>query len=156
MAINPTSPNFFPCLMEKYHDKIITPYKNGKELFATLESLYTFEAIDYEETIPEMRGFVIDKNITKERCDAYLLKSNNSSELFYKYHAARFFPRSKIFLLVDKNNDEFIANDHLFQTKINILRGIDKMDIDNFTQAFKVYLNLFYLYDSEKNKEGPI
>lgn len=30
------------------------------------------------------------------------------------------------------------------------------MDIDNFTQAFKVYLNLLYLYDSEKNKEDPI
>jgi len=35
----------------------------------------------------------------------------------------------------------------LFQTKINILRGINKEDVDNFTQEFKVYLNLFYLYD---------
>ena len=51
--------------MEKYHDKIIIPYKSGKELLDTLESLYKFEPIDYEEAMIEMRGFVIDKNITE-------------------------------------------------------------------------------------------
>lgn len=73
--------------MEKYHDKIIIPYKSGKELLDTLESLYKFELnlrcqqdyackntleslykfepIDYEEAMIEMQGFVIDKNITE-------------------------------------------------------------------------------------------
>ena len=147
MEINPSSLDFFPCLMEKYHDKIVTPYKSGEELLNGLKDLYCFEPIDYEKGMIEMRGFVVKKNNTRERSTAYLLKLNNSSELFYKYHTARFFPRSRIILLIDKDKDEFIANDHLFQTKINILRGINKEDVDNFTQEFKVYLNLFYLYD---------
>ncbi len=147
MEINPSSLDFFPCLMEKYHNKIVIPYKSGEELLGVLKDLYCFEPIDYEEAMIEMRGFVVEKNNTRERSTVYLLKLNNSSELFYKYHTARFFPRSRIILLIDKDKDEFISNDHLFQTKINILRGINKEDVDNFTQEFKVYLNLFYLYD---------
>lgn len=147
MEINPSSPDFFSCLMEKYHNKIVVPYKSGEELLDTLKGLYCFEPIDYEEAMIEMKGFVVGKNITKERSTVYLLKFNNSSELFYKYHTARFFLRSRIVLLIDKDNDEFISNDHMFQTKINILRGINREDVDNFTQEFKVYLNLFYLYD---------
>lgn len=147
MEINPISPDFFSYLIEKYQNKIIIPYKNGKELLKTLKTQYCFEPIKFEEAMMEMRGFVTDVNITKEESEVYLLKKNNSSELFYKYHAVRFFPRSKILLLINKDTDEFISNDHLFQTKINILRGINREDVDNFTQKFKVYLNLFYVYD---------
>lgn len=156
MGINPCSPDFFSYLMERYHNKIVIPYKSGEKLFDTLEELYCFEPIDYETAMVEMRGFVVDKNITKERSTAYLLKLNDSSELIYKYHTARFSLRSKIILLIDKENDEFISNDHLFQTKINILRGINREDADNFTQEFKVYLNLFYLYDSALEKEDDL
>lgn len=153
MEINPGSPDFFPSLMEKYHNKIVIPYKSGEELLCTLKALYCFETIDYEEAMIEMRGFVVGKNITKERSAVYLLKLNQSSELFYKYHSARFFPRSRIILLIDKDKSEFMTNDHLFQTKINILRGINRENVDNFSKELKVYLNLFYLYDSALEKD---
>lgn len=154
MEINASSPDFFSCLIEKYRNKIIIPYKNGEELLGTLKALYCFEPIDYKEAMVEMRGFVVGKNITKERSIVYLLKLNDSSKIFYKYHAARFFLKSRIILLIDKDNDEFISNDHLFQTKINILRGINKENVENFTQEFKIYLNLFYLYDSALEKDN--
>lgn len=149
MKMNPTLPDFFPRLMEKYHDEIIFPYKSNSELLATLKMLYQLELVDYEEAMNEIQGFIIDKNIVKEKCDIYLLKLNSSSEVFYQYHATRFGSKRKIFLLVDKYNDEFVTNNQMFQTKINILRGINKKDVDNFTQALKVYLNLFYLYEFE-------
>lgn len=67
MEINHGSPDFFSCLMEKYHNKIVVPYKSGEELLDTLKGLYCFEPIDYEEAMIEMKGFVVGKNITKER-----------------------------------------------------------------------------------------
>lgn len=156
MEINPCSPDFFSSLMEKYYNEIIIPYKSGEELFDILKTLYCFESIDYEEAMIEMRGFVVGKNIAKDRSIVYLLKLNDSSKIFYKYHTARFFLKSRIVLLIDKDNDEFISNDHLFQTKINILRGINRENVDNFTQEFKVYLNLFYLYDAALEKDNML
>lgn len=67
MEINPSSLDFFPCLMEKYHNKIVTPYKSGEELLNVLKDLYCFEPIDYEEAMIEMRGFVVKKKIIPEK-----------------------------------------------------------------------------------------
>lgn len=94
------------------------------------------------------------ENVTKETCDAYLLERNNSSEVFYREHITKFSPGSKIFLLVDNNDGKIICNDDFLQMKIDILRGIDKEEIDNLTSKLKNYLNLFYLYDSELKNDG--
>lgn len=147
MDVNPFSSNFFPCLMEKYRDKIVEPYKSCEELLDTLKLMYCFELISYEEAMIEMRGFITDNDITKEKSTFYLLKPDNSSEIFYRDHTARFFPESRIILLLDKDKEKFIANNHLFQLKVNILRGINREEADNFTHKFKEYLNFFYVYD---------
>lgn len=156
MEINPCSEEFFSHLMDKYQNKIVIPYKSGEKLLSALKSLYCFEEINYDEAMNEMRGFVVGKNITKEKSVAYLLKLNKMSEPFYKYHAARFLARSRVVLLIDKDNDVFISNNDLFQMKVNILRGINREEVDNFTKALKVYLNLFYLYDVALENENKL
>lgn len=147
MEMNPFSADFFPSLMEKYRNEIIEPYKNCRELFDTLKSLYCFEPIGYEEAMIEMRGFITDQNIAKGKSMAYLLKPDNSSEIFYRNQAARFSAKSRIILFLDKENERFISNNQLFQLRVNILRGINGKEVDNFTQECKEYLNLLYLYD---------
>lgn len=147
MEMNPFSADFFPSLMEKYRNEIIEPYKNCRELLDTLKSLYCFEPIGYEEAIIEMRGFITDQNIAKGKSMAYLLKPDNSSEIFYRNQAARFSAKSRIILFLDKENERFISNNQLFQLRVNILRGINGKEVDNFAQECKEYLNLLYLYD---------
>lgn len=154
LEINPYSPDFFKKLMGKYGDQIIMPYKTCDELFIALKEIFSLKPINYEETIVEMRGFMRAENVTKETCDAYLLERNDSSEVFYREHTAKFLPGSKIFLLVDNNNGKIICNDDFLQMKIDILRGINKEEIDNWTSKLKNYLNLFYLYDSELKNYG--
>ena len=147
MEMNPFSADFFPSLMEKYCNEIIEPYKNCRELIGTLKSLYCFEPIGYEEAMSEMRGFITDQNIAKGKSMAYLLKPDNSSEIFYRNQAARFSAKSRIILFLDKENERFISNNQLFQLRVNILRGINGKEVDNFAQECKEYLNLLYLYD---------
>lgn len=91
LEINPYSPDFFKKLMEEYGNKIIMPYKTCNELFITLKEIFSLKPVNYEETIMEMRGFMRAKNVTKETCDAYLLERNDSSEVFYREHTAKFF-----------------------------------------------------------------
>lgn len=124
MEMNPFSADFFPSLMEKYCNEIIEPYKNCRELIDTLKSLYCFEPIGYEEAMSEMRGFITDQNIAKGKSMAYLLKPDNSSEIFYRNQAARFSAKSRIILFLDKENERFISNNQLFQLRVYILRGI--------------------------------
>lgn len=95
----------------------------------------------------EMRGFITDQNIAKGKSMAYLLKPDNSSEIFYRNQAARFSAKSRIILFLDKENERFISNNQLFQLRVNILRGINGKEVDNFAQECKEYLNLLYLYD---------
>lgn len=147
MEMNPFSADFFLSLMEKYCNEIIEPYKNCRELIDTLKSLYCFEPIGYEEAIIEMRGFITDHNIAKGKSMVYLLKPDNSSEIFYRNQAARFSAKSRIILFLDKENERFISNNQLFQLRVNILRGINGKEVDNFAQECKEYLNLLYLYD---------
>lgn len=153
VEMDPYSMGFFPALMEKYRECIIVPYKNGTDLFETLKQSFCFESLDYEETMKELQGFLYGKRIEKEQSETYLLKRDKASEIYYRHHIARFFPVNRIVLLIDHEHDEFITNDGFFQKKIDILRGINSEEVDNFTRELKTYLNILYLYDIDVERD---
>lgn len=128
-----------------YKDYIISPKRKLEEILKTVKSDISLESVtqgDIEEFYFDISHIEKDKSylcyfIKKEKCGVY----------FYKELTSHYANEMGIYLFYDESSDSYHSNSIFFQLFMKYLQGVDEIDVEKFSPAYKTYLNIYYLFN---------
>lgn len=154
MKFDNTSNNFIEQLKEAYCDKIIKVKKTTEEVIEYCKEAYglipmsDIEGLDYLgiSMIDNIKNLLNVVDDSKIKFKIFRLEENYQTKKFYQYYNDRFYGNLRVYVYHEVFTDKLFSNCELFELKLSLLRGVDKLEIQNETRNYIEYLNNCYLY----------
>ena len=135
-------------LKKKYDNDKIVGIKESEKVLEKLKNLSVIEPISINDLDYMGKAFLNDlsSEYPKDSLKIFKMVKNGTTDIFYKYHRERYVGKVCIYIFLSEDNS-LHSNCDLLECKLEIMKGINKSEIDKKSHIYWRYLETMHQYD---------
>ena len=135
-------------LRKKYDNDKIVGIKESEKVLEKLKNLSVIEPISINDLDYMGKAFLNDlsSEYPKDSLKIFKMVENGTTDMFYKYHRERYVGKVCIYIFLSEDNS-LHSNCDLLECKLEIMKGINKSEIDKKSHIYWRYLDTMHQYD---------
>lgn len=135
-------------LRKKYDNNKIVGIKKSEKVLEKLKNLSMIEPISINDLDYMGKAFLNDlsSDYPKDSLKIFKMVENDTTDIFYKYHRERYVGKVCIYIFLAEDNS-LHSNCDLLECKLEIMKGINKSEIDEKSHIYWRYLDTMHQYD---------